>query len=75
MPDSGPPTVWVGLGTKVNIGNYENVSVDIGLSNVPVDITDEELTNRILQANMTIDKMINGLGEELNRRISDLKGV
>lgn len=71
--DPKPPTVWASVGTTVNLGNFENAKIDLGMSNVPVDISDEEFAARMLQAKKVLNDIVNGLGEELNRRIDDLR--
>ncbi len=67
------PTVWASIGTTVNLGNFENAKIDMGMSGVPIDISDEEFVARMLQAKKTLNDIVNGLADELNRRVEDLR--
>lgn len=67
-------TVWVSIGRTVNLGDYNSVKIDVGLSGVPYDATDQEIAERMQQANTTIEKITVGLIEELSRRVKEAIG-
>lgn len=67
------PTVGASLGTTINIGNFENYKIDVWLSQVPVDATEEQVAQRLKQGKQVLEQIIFGLAEELGERIMDVK--
>jgi hypothetical protein len=64
-------TVWASLGMTVNLGNYENQKIDIGVSGLPVDASDEFIALQLNKAKLTLNKAVEGLADEMRRRITE----
>lgn len=71
---SEQPTVWASIGQTINLGNYENVKIDIGLSGIPVDCTEEYLDEQLASAGDTLKKIVFKLAEELQKRAKEVRG-
>lgn len=63
--------LWASLDTTVNTGNYENVKIGLGISGVPADCTPEYLAQKLKEAQLTLGQVVEGLGEEMNRRLME----
>lgn len=73
MDNEPRPTVWASLGTTVNIGNFENQKVDVGISGIPADASDEYLTEILDRSRNTIKTVINELANELFEKVKEIK--
>jgi hypothetical protein len=71
--DPRPPAVWASLGTTINIGNFENYKIDIGVSGIPIDATPEVIKARLDQAKLTLQQVVFSLAEELGQREQDVR--
>ena len=67
------PKFHVSLGTKVNIGNYENIDISMGLSGIPVDSSPEYIESVTVQASGKITDIMNALYAELADKIQKVK--
>lgn len=74
VEENKTPTVWASLGTTINIGNFENYKIDLGIAGVPVDASPELTQQYIEQGKKTLYAVVMGLGEELGQRMKDIKG-
>lgn len=74
MESEPKTTVGASLGATINLGNYESQKMDAWITGVPVDATDEQLALLLSKANITVEKVIMALAEELNQRIADIRG-
>lgn len=75
MEENKTPTVWASIGTTIEVSKtpYQNYKIDIGLSGIPVDASEELRQKYIDQGKKTIYEVLMSLGEELGNRIQDLK--
>lgn len=71
VPDS-EVKLWASLGTTIATRQYENVKIDIGITGVPIDVSEEHLKVLLEGANVTLERMIHSLADELGRRISEV---
>lgn len=71
MNKESEPTVWASIGTTVNTGNFENIKIDVGLSGIPVGSTDEYLAHKLQEANLTLEKVVSILAQQLGDRIDE----
>jgi hypothetical protein len=72
MEEKGP-TVWVSLGMTVNLGNFENQKLDVGLAGIPADASPEYLEKVLGEAGKTIDTIMEGLGQQLVAKVQAIK--
>lgn len=69
-PDSGV-RVWASLGMTINLGNYENQKIDIGLTGIPVDASPEWIQEQLTKAEITLHSVVEGLAQEMGRRLKE----
>jgi hypothetical protein len=74
MEETKSPTAWASLGATVNTGNFENTKIDIGVSGIPIDATPEQRAAMMELSKKTLYEVVMTLGEELGKRIQDIKG-
>lgn len=67
------PRFYVGLGTTVNLGNFENVKYDMGVSGVPVDATEAQLAGMMQASNARSTYLLDMLGQRLYERVREVK--
>lgn len=70
MPDR--PEVWVSVGQTVNLGNFSNVKLDMGVSKVPFDATPEEIQNIVEHSVVTAFIAMNNLANRMQQKIEEL---
>lgn len=64
-------TLKASIGTTIQTRQYENVRIDMGIDGVPLDCNEDTLKTIISGANVTLQRMVDGLSEELGRRIKE----
>lgn len=69
MPEE--PKVWASLGATIRTGDYENQKIDIGVSGVPIDASDEQIALLMDQSILTIEKVLEGLGNKMAKIMSE----
>ena len=65
------PTVWASIGQTINLGNYENIKLDIGVSGVPVGASEEYIAEKMDAAQKTLHQVVEALAMELKRRVTE----
>lgn len=63
--------VWASLGATVNIGNFENNKIDIGVSGIPAGASSEYIEEQMKLAVMTIHEIVDDLAAEMGRRLRE----
>jgi hypothetical protein len=63
--------VWASLGITLNTGNYENQKLDIGVTGIPVDATDEYIEEQMIKATGTLNRVVEHLAKEMGRRLKE----
>lgn len=63
------PKIWAGISMKVNIGNYENQDISLGISGIPYDAyKNPEMMQEILASGqLTIQSAMNVMAGEIQR--------
>lgn len=64
-------TVWASLGATINLGNYESQKIDIGITGIPIDASDEFIAERLAKANVTLHTVVESLAQEMGRRMRE----
>lgn len=67
--------VFVQLGTKINIGNYESMDVSFGVSGIPINSSPEYLEAVAGKAMGTVNTLLNYMYGELANKIKAIKDV
>jgi len=63
--------VWASLGFTIQTAPFENQKLDMGVSGIPVDASDEYIESQMQQATITLDKVVNSLAKEMGRRLRE----
>lgn len=63
--------VWASLGMTLNIGNYENQKIDIGVTGLPVDAPPEYIQEQLQKATVTLHSAVEHLAKEMARRLQE----
>lgn len=63
--------VWASVSRTVNLGNYESLKLDIGVSNIPLGSTPEQIKEIMKSADMTFNQVIYSLAAELSSKIEE----
>lgn len=71
--NSNRPTFSVRLGTTVNLGNFENIKYDIGMDNISVDATEEQLRADCGAGTERANFVMDLLGQRLYDRVREVK--
>lgn len=73
MPDEPrPPTLTVSLERKINLGNYESASIFLAVSGVPVEATENEAMDLVIQALRVPGKIVyDALVLEMRARVAE----
>lgn len=71
MNESEPrqPTVGALIGGTFRTADYENIKIDVWLSSVPINCSDEYLREMLVGANVTIERVVGALAEELAKEV------
>lgn len=70
MNDS-QPTVWASVGATINLGNFENQKIDIGVAGIPINASPEFLAEKLSQATVTLHTVVESLAQEMSRRMKE----
>lgn len=73
MESNQEPKVWASLGQTINLGNFENVKIDIGLSGIPINCTPEFMEEQLNSASKTLEQIVFRLAQELQQRARDVR--
>lgn len=63
--------VWASVSRTLNMGNYESLKIDLGVTGIPVGASEEYIEEQLNQAEMTLKTVVDHLAQELGRRIHD----
>lgn len=74
MNDNNEPKVWASLGQTINMGNFENIKIDIGLSGIPINCTPDFLESQLGAASKTLQEIVYRLATELQARAREVRG-
>lgn len=67
------PKFWVNVGATVNIGNFENMKIDMGISGIEYDATSEDIENIMESAQVGIHEVVESLMLKVIDRARDIK--
>lgn len=71
MTTNEDPRLFVSLERTINLGNYENVKFAIGVSNLPIHATDEQIEQAMATASTSFSK----LKTEMMSKIAEAKKI
>ena len=65
------PTISASIGMTINIGNFENQKIEIGVAGIPVDATPEYIEEQLGKATTTINTAVEHLAAEMGKRLKE----
>ena len=68
------PTCWASMEATINIGNYQNEKISVGLAGIPIDTTAEELEVLLEGGRATIEMVVEKLGQRMAEQVEALGG-
>lgn len=71
------PTIWASVGGTFpsRTTQFQNVKLDMGIAGIPINITDDELQKRLEACILTVERTMNVLSVELERRLREEFGI
>lgn len=68
------PTCWASFEATINLGNYQNEKIAIGLAGIPINATSEEIEVLLEGGKATIEMVVEKLGQKMAEQIEALGG-
>jgi hypothetical protein len=63
--------VWASLGMTIQTAPFENQKLDMGVSGIPIDASDQYIEEQMRQATITLNKVVDSLAREMTRRLRE----
>lgn len=74
MEENQEPKIWASMSRTVNLGNYESLKLDMGVSGIPLAATKEQIKEIMDSADKTLTQVIYALAEDLSKKVEEATG-